>query len=250
MSRSRSCALGGIAEEKPAAATQRKAHFFSTGLSGVSFSWSFVMRGTLLSASRSSASSRSSLNSSSINSSWSSREYNGSSSVSRSVSLPVSSDSDVSGDSSESPRRSRSWGSKWPFGWRRKRHNRDKCMDQIRKDQTTSLKRLLDRLPFTESGKFLTVYVGVRSDQIVKYVVSRSLVLHPLVQVMLQVSESEPGHALTEGVSIVCDPELFLEVVRAVEGNFDSIRRVDPDEEVVVRTPAADDEFNLESGPR
>lgn len=84
---------------------------------------------------------------------------------------------------------------------------------------------LLERVPFGKSGKYLTVYIGARSDQCVKYVIKRSLLKHPLFQLLLKCSEDEFGEDYTfnKGVALVCDPELFLEVVKAVDDNLWSL---------------------------
>ncbi|BBN00300.1 SAUR family protein [Marchantia polymorpha subsp. ruderalis] len=216
MSASKSCALPAVADEKP---RYRKPHFFSSGLSGVHFSWSFVMRSTLLSANRSSASSSSSLNSSTE--SWSSVESCNSRSVSGSSISGVSSDA----GSSNSSNCSSSKRSLWSFGLRRAKR-------RGKSSEITHCIPQLDNLPFSNSGKYLTVIVGARAEHTAKYVISRSLLAHPLFQVMLTVSKDEYGkeYAADGGVSIVCDPDLFLEVVRVVDGNLQSVRQVDSEE--------------------
>ncbi|BBN00299.1 SAUR family protein [Marchantia polymorpha subsp. ruderalis] len=81
---------------------------------------------------------------------------------------------------------------------------------------------ILEKAPFGKSSKYLTVYVGPRIEQSVKYVISRSLLVHPLFQVLLKCSEDEFGedYAVKKGVAIVCDPALFLQVVRAVDDSL------------------------------
>lgn len=80
---------------------------------------------------------------------------------------------------------------------------------------------LLQKVPFGKSAEYLTVYVGRSTEQSVKYVISRSLLTHPLFQVLLKCSEDEFGedYAVNNGVAIVCDPALFVELVRAIDNN-------------------------------
>ncbi|KAL3686222.1 hypothetical protein R1sor_004244 [Riccia sorocarpa] len=97
---------------------------------------------------------------------------------------------------------------------------------------------LLDKMPFGKRSEYLTVYVGVRIEQSEKFVVSRRLLDHPLIRVLMQCSEDEFGEDYTDyhkrGLAIVCDPALFVEVVKAVD---DEMCGVGPEKNVLGGKP-------------
>ncbi|BBN00296.1 SAUR family protein [Marchantia polymorpha subsp. ruderalis] len=81
---------------------------------------------------------------------------------------------------------------------------------------------VLEKTPFGKSTEYLTVHVGVRSELSVKYFINRTLLTHPLFKLLLKCSEDEFGeeYMVKRGVAVVCDPALFLEVVRAVDDDL------------------------------
>ncbi|KAL3686220.1 hypothetical protein R1sor_004242 [Riccia sorocarpa] len=179
-----------------------KPNFLSTNLSRGSFSWSFVMRIALLSANSNTA---------------------------LSSSLDVDSECRCNDDSalagpclSEGPKNSFKLIS---LSFLRKSGS----SSSSRRKSAKSCGRkplLLEKIPFGKAGKYITVYVGQSSDQSVKYVISRRLLAHPLFQVLLKCSEDEFGeeYGVNDGVAVICDPALFVELVRAIDKNHWSVK--------------------------
>ncbi|KAL3690739.1 hypothetical protein R1sor_004390 [Riccia sorocarpa] len=102
---------------------------------------------------------------------------------------------------------------------------------------------LLDKMPSGKSSQdYITVYVGIKRTQRVKYVICRDLLSHHLLQVLLKCSEDEFGqeYAQKGGIAIICDPALFLQVVKVVD---DSMR----DSRVKVSAPAEDEDSPFDS---
>ncbi|KAL2654267.1 hypothetical protein R1flu_022395 [Riccia fluitans] len=166
--------------------------------SGKGFSWSFVTRSSASSPGRNAVDAFSTTSQSSADSICESRSSSSSSSTcaaSESCSSP--------GSATSSPR--------------------SKLIRSLFSSAGKPLKArkpaILDKMPFGKRSEYLTVYVGVRIEQSEKFVVSKRLLDHPLIRVLMQCSEDEFGEDYTvkSGVAIVCDPALFVEVVRAVD---------------------------------
>ncbi|BBN13633.1 SAUR family protein [Marchantia polymorpha subsp. ruderalis] len=114
------------------------------------------------------------------------------------------------------------------FGRRRGHSKRSKSLVARAVDGATALDErrpvLLEKVPSGKSAdEYLTVYVGIKRTQRVKYVISRDLLSHQLFQVLIKCSEDEFGQDYTTkgGIAIICDPALFLHIVKVVD---DSLR--------------------------
>ncbi|BBN00298.1 SAUR family protein [Marchantia polymorpha subsp. ruderalis] len=209
----------------------RKSHFFSRSLSRGNFSWSFVRSALQPAATRSSGLSSSSANSL-CSDEFPMAASRSSGSTSASGSGSVSNVSDVSSDACSSCSTSTSTSTSSP----RSQSRRSAGTSGKRKGSKLSSGErkavLVDKVPFGKSSKYLTVYVGPRIEQSVKYVISRKLLAHPLFQVLLKCSEDEFGEdfSVEKGVAIICDPALFLQVVRAVDDNMWNAQSAGPDD--------------------
>lgn len=91
---------------------------------------------------------------------------------------------------------------------------------------------VLEKVPFGKWSKYLTVCVGSRTGETEKYVINRSLLAHPLIQVLIKCSEDEfdEDYSSKSKIHIACDPALFLEVVRLVDDTMCSAQDVHADE--------------------
>ncbi|KAL2654273.1 hypothetical protein R1flu_022401 [Riccia fluitans] len=205
----------------------KRSHFLSRSFSRGSFSWSFVR--SALNHGRNGATSTSSSGSCGYDDARSTdSNLTSSSNSSNSDSCADASSSSSSGSPTASSLRSHLRRSLWSFV-------KKKGASEHRKPV------LLEKIPFGKSSEYLTVYVGPRIEQSVKYVISRKLLTHPLFQVLFKCSEDEFGEdfSVDKGVALVCDSALFLQVVRAVDDSMWS----------ALTAVCQDDEHDNENGP-